>query len=72
MLPIDPQHDALASGQKQQEVHALTRKRQTIAQGFHDGRVVAKIDLGQQRGELLSQERPVGLEVDREEFVLGV
>ncbi|MGH7100974.1 MAG: hypothetical protein ACREFJ_01150 [Acetobacteraceae bacterium] len=70
--PVDLQHDALASGQKQQEVHALTRKRQTMTQGFHDSGVVVEIDLGQQRGERLSQERSIGLEVDCEEFALGV
>ena len=51
MLSIHLQHDPLAAGEEQQEVHALPRKRKAMAQGFHDSGVIVKIDLRKERGQ---------------------
>jgi len=72
VLSIHFQHDALASGKEQQEVHALTRKWKAMTQSFHDSGVIVKIDLRQERGQRLAEDGSIGLEVGGEELALGV
>ena len=72
MLSIHLQHDALAPGKEQQEVHALTRERKAMAQGFHDSGVKVKIDLRQKRGQRLTEDGSIDLEVSSEELALRV
>lgn len=43
-----------------------------MTQGFHDGRVIVKIDLRKERGQRLAEDGSIGLEVDGEELPLSV
>jgi len=72
MLSVHLQHDALAPGEEEQEVHALTREREATAQGFHNSGVIVKIDLRQERRQRLAEDRTIGLEVGGEELAFGV
>lgn len=49
MLSVHLQHDALASREKEQKVHPLSRKRQAMAQSLYDSGVIVKVDLRQER-----------------------
>ena len=54
------------------EVHALTRERKAMTQGFHDSGVIVKIDLRQKRGQPLTEDGSIKLEVGGEELALRV
>jgi hypothetical protein len=72
VLSIYLQHDALAPREEEQEVHALTRERKAMTQGFYDSGVIVKIDLRQKRGQPLTEDGSIELEVGGEELALRV